>query len=362
MALLFLAMPHTLVLVHFAERDWHGMKLWAKSIQIAATYIGTVVGAGFASGQEILAFFTSYGHWGTVGILLATALFVWLGYKMMWLSHRMRTPSYESFNQQLFGPTIGRAINLLVFLTLFGVTTVMLAGAGSILEEQFDLPNLLGSSATALLGFIVLRQGLERLLTVNSIIVPTMLLFSLLILFYGHADSPLPVQVPTTFEFLWKAVLYVSFNLAMAQSVLIPIGCAIRDPRVLKRAAWIGGLGLGLMLMIAHAAMLANWDDVRFMDIPIVYITDQWNASLQYFFVFVLFSEIFTTLISNVYGIAQQLRELFAVREQHLYIALFSVSLSLCLIGYSQLLLFLYPLFGYLGLATLVRISLPHKF
>ncbi len=337
------------------------MKLWGKSVQIAATYIGTIVGAGFASGQEILAFFTSYGHWGTLGIAIATGLFVWLGYKMMWLAHCMKTPSYESFNQRLFGPTIGRAINLLVFLTLFGVTTVMLAGAGSILEEQFHLPYVAGTSITALIGFFVLRQGLDRLLTVNSIVVPSMLLFSCLILITGNANSPLPVSPPTTYEFLWKAVLYVSFNLAMAQSVLIPIGHAIREPRVLKRAAVVGGVSLGLMLLIAHAAMLSNWDDVRFMDIPIVYITDQWNDLLQLFFIFVLYSEIFTTLISNVFGIAQQLRELLPFAEQHFYLALFFISFLFCLVGYSRLLLFLYPLFGYLGLATMLRISLPKR-
>jgi uncharacterized membrane protein YkvI len=337
------------------------MKLWGKSFQIAATYIGTIVGAGFASGQEILAFFTSYGHWGTLGILLSTILFVWLGYKMMWLSSCMKTPSYESFNQRLFGPTIGRAINLLVFLTLFGVTTVMLAGAGSVLEEQFQVPYVAGTSLTALFGYFVLRQGLERLLAVNSVVVPTMLLFSCLILFTGQAESPLPVTAPTTYTFLWKAVLYVSFNLAMAQSVLIPIGCTIRERLVLKRAAVIGGGSLGLMLMIAHAAMLANWDDVRLMDIPIVYITDQWNDWLQLFFVFVLYSEIFTTLISNVFGITQQLRELLPISEQRIYTALFLASFLFCLVGYSQLLLFLYPLFGYLGLATMVRISLPQR-
>ncbi|MDO3677624.1 hypothetical protein [Paenibacillus ehimensis] len=31
-------------------------------LQIAATYTGTVVGAGFASGQSIMQFFTVYGH------------------------------------------------------------------------------------------------------------------------------------------------------------------------------------------------------------------------------------------------------------------------------------------------------------
>ena len=335
------------------------MKLWGKSIQVAATYIGTVVGAGFASGQEILAFFTSYGHAGTVGILLATSLFVWLGYKMMLLAHQLRTPSYESFNQKLFGPMIGRTMNVLVFLTLFGVTTVMLAGAGSVLEEQFAIPYLAGTAGTVLLALLILRKGLDQLLLVNAIIVPSMLVFALLILLDNSVESPLPLAKPSNYAFLWKTILYVSFNLAMAQSVLIPIGYAIREKVVLFRSAVIGGVVLGFMLLVVHTAMLANWDDVRFMDIPILFITDRWNEWLQLFFVFVLYSEIFTTLISNVFGIGQQLRELVNLSESRLYLFLFVAAFVLCLIGYSQLLMFLYPLFGYLGLSTLCRISVP---
>jgi uncharacterized membrane protein YkvI len=335
------------------------MKLWGKSIQVAATYIGTVVGAGFASGQEILAFFTSYGHAGTVGILLATSLFVWLGYKMMLLAHQLRTPSYESFNQKLFGPMIGRTMNVLVFLTLFGVTTVMLAGAGSVLEEQFAIPYLAGTTGTVLLSLLILRKGLDQLLLVNALVVPSMLVFALLILLDNSVESPLPLAKPSNYAFLWKTILYVSFNLAMAQSVLIPIGYAIREKVVLFRAAVIGGVVLGFMLLVVHTAMLANWDDVRFMDIPILFITDRWNEWLQLFFVFVLYSEIFTTLISNVFGIGQQLRELVNVPESRLYLFLFVAAFVLCLIGYSQLLMFLYPLFGYLGLSTLCRISVP---
>ncbi|MGG4498949.1 YkvI family membrane protein [Brevibacillus reuszeri] len=335
------------------------MKLWGKSIQVAATYVGTVVGAGFASGQEILAFFTSYGHSGTIGILIATVLFVWLGYKMMWLAHTMRTPSYESFNQKLFGPLVGTTMNILVFLTLFGVTTVMLAGAGSVLEEQFQIPYLAGTVATAFFALLILRKGLEQLLVVNAIVVPSMFLFALFILLDGKVDSPLPISAPVSYEFLWKTVLYVSFNLAMAQSVLIPIGYAIREPIILLRASVIGGVILGFMLLVVHTAMLANWNEVRFLDIPILFVTDRWNEWLQLFFVFVLYSEIFTTLISNVFGIGQQLRELVYVPESRIYLFLLLSAFVLCLIGYSQLLMFLYPLFGYLGLSTLCRVVMP---
>ncbi|UFJ42666.1 hypothetical protein LOK74_09310 [Brevibacillus humidisoli] len=338
------------------------MQDWGKSIQVAATYIGTIVGAGFASGQEILAFFTSYGVWGTVGIALTTGLFMWLGYKMMRIAREIGSPSYESFNKAMFGPLFGRVINLIVFITLLGVTTVMLAGSGAIYEEQFRLPYLIGILATIGLGMIALNKGLDRLLVVNSIVVPSMLLFSCLILFSSPATSPvMPEELPTQYGFIWESILYVSFNLAMAQSVLIPMGYQIKNVQVLKNGAIIGGLGLGFMLIVAHIAMLSHWNDVRLMDIPMAFITEQWNDYLGLFFIIVLYAEIFTTLISNVYGITEQLREIFTLEERTIHVTLFTVSFAFCLFGYSQLLLFLYPLFGYLGLATLLRISVYRR-
>ncbi len=40
-----------------------------KSFEMAGAFIGVIVGAGFASGQEILQFFTSFGWWGVVGTI-----------------------------------------------------------------------------------------------------------------------------------------------------------------------------------------------------------------------------------------------------------------------------------------------------
>lgn len=51
-----------------------------KSFQIGSAFVGLIVGAGFASGQEVMQYFTSFGIWGTVGGLLATLLFIFLGY------------------------------------------------------------------------------------------------------------------------------------------------------------------------------------------------------------------------------------------------------------------------------------------
>jgi uncharacterized membrane protein YkvI len=38
------------------------------NLQVAAAYVGTAIGAGFASGQEIMQFFVRFGHKGIWGV------------------------------------------------------------------------------------------------------------------------------------------------------------------------------------------------------------------------------------------------------------------------------------------------------
>ena len=67
-----------------------GSKMF-KSIKMGSAFIGIIVGAGFASGQEILQYFTSFGMMGTVAAVIATAFFAYLGMSLTRLGSRMRT-------------------------------------------------------------------------------------------------------------------------------------------------------------------------------------------------------------------------------------------------------------------------------
>lgn len=79
------------------------MSKWKLTLQVAATYIGTVVGAGFATGKEIVQFFTQYGSMGLFGILISGLFFIWLGSKMMLIAQSIDATSYQTLNTHLFG-------------------------------------------------------------------------------------------------------------------------------------------------------------------------------------------------------------------------------------------------------------------
>lgn len=236
------------------------MKQAFRVLQIAFTYIGTVVGAGFATGQEILQFFTQYGKWATITIGLSTMLFVWLGTKMMLIAHDTGSRSYEDLNKHLFGLKAGKWITWVTLLILIGVNSVMLAGAGSVFVEHLGLHYQTGLIVTLVGTYLLLGRGIQAILQMNSIVVPMMLLLSLLMItstihhpgasrFITLTTDSNPIQV-------WLSpLLYTSFNLVLAQAVLVPVGNQIRSRSVLKWGGVLGGIGVGFMLMAAHFAM-----------------------------------------------------------------------------------------------------------
>ena len=54
-------------------------KDFTKIFQVAAVFIGTVVGAGLASGKEITQFFTSFGLTSFLGIFFCGLFYILMG-------------------------------------------------------------------------------------------------------------------------------------------------------------------------------------------------------------------------------------------------------------------------------------------
>lgn len=333
---------------------------WKEILQIAATYVGTVVGAGFASGQEILRFFTVHGAIGLFAILINTFLFIWIGGKVMRISREQGCYSYQELNTHLFGKRLSWIVNGLTLIVLFGTTGVMLSGTGSVFNEQLGLPNQIGILLTIVLCMVTLFRGLSGILWVNSLVVPTMLLFSGILGFHLFQEKAVE-NVSFSFEswnWLYSAFLYGGFNLAMAQAVLVPLGRDMENKRILNKGALLGGLTLGFMLLVSHLSLQQNLESVKELDIPMAYIIGQFGKPMFFLFTFVVFGEIFTTIIGNVFGLVRQAHSMLKIKEPLAAILILLGSFIVSQWGFQSLVAVLYPAFGAIGLIFLIRLML----
>ena len=151
------------------EKEKVGMKKKdnAVSFLTAMTITGAVIsyriGAGFASGNECIQIFGSWGKdvgWAVLGatlVLLAGAVGVYL------LSYQHSFKGSEEAYLAVGGKKFGKFIQIFTGIMLLLNLFTMFAGAGSLLNQQFGLPNWVGSVLVGIVAFISLLGGLKSL-------------------------------------------------------------------------------------------------------------------------------------------------------------------------------------------------------
>ncbi|MFC7441888.1 hypothetical protein [Laceyella putida] len=285
-------------------------------------------------------------------------LFALLGTRMMLLGCRLQARSYEEFNQYLFGERWGPMMTALISVMLLGVTSAMMSGTGSLFAEQLGLSFHVGVIFTALLSFFFIVRGMDGVLSVNSLVVPLMFLFIVLVAAHAWQSGDLTslatlIPEPERSHWLPSAFVYVSFNLVLTQAVLVPLGAEVADERTIKLGGWIGGVGLGIMLFACNLALQLHWQKASQLDIPMGYVISTLGVGVKFLFLAMMWAEIFTSLIGNVYGLTANLSQVMPLKKPLIMVLIFGVAYLFSLIGFPTLVHYLYPLFGYCGLVVL---------
>src|SRR5699024_10798688 len=131
-------------------------------LKMGSAFVGIIVGAGFASGQEILQYFTSFGYLGTIGAIVSTILFAYLGMTLTKVGSRLQTLSHKEAIYTISGRWLGLLVDAIPVFTLFGVGVVMVAGAGSLLNQQFSFGGSFGCLILIIIQIITMLLSSEK--------------------------------------------------------------------------------------------------------------------------------------------------------------------------------------------------------
>lgn len=118
-------------------------------IIFAGSYVATIIGSGFATGQEILQFFSYYGISGIIGIFIAMFLFSFLGIEFLNRGRIVKPKDTMKMFTLYFGKTLGTLLEYFVPIFFFAVFVVMISGAGDTISEYYGLNRFVGRIAMA---------------------------------------------------------------------------------------------------------------------------------------------------------------------------------------------------------------------
>jgi len=338
-------------------------KRGVSTLKVAATYIGTVVGAGFATGQEVLQFFTRFGIMGFVGLIITTIMFIFFGYIIMDLGKKLRANSHLEIIIYASGNKLGKIIDLIITFFLFGSFTAMIAGTGALVGQQFNLPIYFGNILMAVLTALTVLTGINGVIDSISIVVPFLLTAVIGTSVYSIINSTSKISATINLSenslisnWFIAAILYVSYNTILSIAVLGPLGRAAEDKKALRNGAILGGLGLGLGAIMINLALSSYASEIAELEVPMIYIAGKMSTNIQTAYAVVLIAEIYTTAVGSMYGFTSRFIDINKnPNKSKLIIAVTTISALLASqFGFSNLVKFLYPIIGYCGVVLLI--------
>lgn len=341
-------------------------KKGVSTLKVAAAYIGTVVGAGFATGQEILQFFNRFGVMGLAGLGITTMMFILFGYIIMVLGRKLNARSHLEIIMYSGGKTLGAAIDMIITFLLFCSFIAMISGTGALFAQQFNLPVMHGNILMTVLTAATILTGINGVINSISFIVPFMLVAVAGISIFSMANAPLDItpampiigENGLIFNWFFAAILYVSYNTILSVAVLGPLGSEARDIKAVRNGVILGGLGLGLGSLMIYLTLSGYISEIARVEVPMIYVAGKISRTMQATYAAVLVAEIYTTAVGSFYGFISRITDLEkkSIRSRIIVAIFAAVALLASRLGFSNLVKYLYPIEGFAGIFLLISL------
>ena len=286
-----------------------------RAVAISLAFIGVVVGAGFASGQEAMQYFVAFGEKGFFGVVLGAALMMITGIAVLQLGSYFQASEHTSVYEQVAGPVVSKILDWSTILTLFSVGFVMFAGGGSNLNQQFGWPVWIGAVAMLALVLLVGLFDVDRVTAIIGTITPFLIIFVVLATTWTIVTNDIDLasmndyaqaNVDTTLPNWWISALnYTGLNVMTAVSMSIVIGGNFLDNRAVGLGGIMGGIVYLVLLALLVVSLFVVAPAVNGTDMPVLQLMEEIHPTLAYIMTFVVYGMVFNTAVGMFYALGQ---------------------------------------------------------
>ncbi|MHC2849248.1 putative membrane protein YkvI [Corynebacterium mucifaciens] len=337
-----------------------------KTFKVALALVGLTVGAGFASGQEVIQYFLSFGYWGIVGAAIAgITIAVFSGWVYQLGSYYL-ADDHSAVFKSVSRPWIAKYMDITTMFTLFCIGFVMVAGAGANLEQQFGLPTWVGSAIMVVLLLLSGLLDVDKLTSVISFITPLLIICLLAAFVITLADMPDNVgqineiaqtnpHASGTFDnWLITALNYATLVMIMDTSMMLVFAGSHMNPVQAGKGGLLGGIMFAVLLLILTFVLFMNMEHVMGSDLPLLKVFDNMHPTVGVFVSIVIYLMIYNTAVGLFYALSRRLSHDKPGKFRPYYAVVVLIGFALSFIGFADLVGWVYPVLGYLGLVLAI--------
>ncbi|WP_434592733.1 YkvI family membrane protein [Brevibacterium sp. 1718] len=340
------------------------------SILRVTTYAGAIIafliGSGFATGQEILQYYASYGFWGVFGTgLLVLVLISYVAVELFLTGRREQFERPSRVFYYYGGKYLGTFFDYFSILFVFLSFTVMISGAGAVFEEHYGLSKFIGGIALAAVVCATVWFGLTSLVDVIGKIGPVIVVVAIALGVYGIMRDPegistgvdiLPSLDVTQASSNWflSGLSYVGFCMLWLAAFLAALGKTVKNRREATAGGFVGGIAFSLACMVVGLGLLANIGEVFDAEIPMLVLASSLGPWVGALISVMILAGIYTTAIPLLWTVSSRFFDDKTKKFKYVTIALAFLGTIIGLVlPFSQMVNIVYVINGYVGIVLL---------
>lgn len=337
-----------------------------KIINYAGAFIALLIGSGFATGQEVMQYFSSYGYMGALGTLAVFILLAYVGIDFITTGYDKKFEKGNDIYYHYCGKYLGAFYDYFSTFFIFLSFTVMIAGASATGVQHYQWPSWLGGSAMVVLVTITVLFGLSKIVDVIGNIGPVIItiaiflgIASIITNMEGLKNAPeilqtVEVKKASTNWFL-AASSYVGFCMLWLAAFLAQVGKSAKNRKEAKYGALFGALGFSVAVFLVYLGILGDIKNLAGSQIPSLLLAQNVHPVLATVFSVIIFAGIYTTAVPLLWSVVARF---FKEKTTNFKIATVVLAILGGIIGlnlqFDQLVNVVYVLNGYVGIVLLI--------
>lgn len=341
-----------------------------KVINYAGAFIALLIGSGFATGQEILQYFVSWGWQGILGVIAVFVLLAYVGISFISAGYNNKFETPNDIYRYYCGKYLGTFYDYFSIFFIFLSFTVMIGGAGATVNQHYGLSPYVGGITMAILAMATVVFGLGRIVDVIGRIGPFIVVIAIFVgtisIFKGMdgaSEAPNIVnqlvqakEIKVASTSWWLAAgSYVGFCMLWLAAFLGQVGAGVNSQKEGRLGAVGGAFGFSLAVLLMTLGIFFSIADLRGSQIPTLILAGKISPLLANLFSVIIILGIYTTAVPLLWSVVARFSKEKTPKFRMLTLVLGVIGAFIGLVlRFDVLVNYVYVLNGYVGIILLI--------
>ncbi len=338
-------------------------------IIFAGTYISICIGSGFATGQEIMQFFSAHGMISILSSIVCMVLMAYCGGGLLGIGKVVKLKNSNDIFKYLCGKHIGGFFRVFMPIFFFATFIVMISGAGASINQYYGLDKNVGSIIMSVIALISVLLGIKKVINILGNLGPIIAFIAIgigLITFLRNIDNLKNVNdiirslnINKAVNNWWMtSVIYTGLNLIIATPFLVGAGATATNKKNCIMGGILGGIVFVLAALALNLGIMSDISNLYIREIPTLYMASSIGPILGTMFSIILVAGIYTTAVPLLWSVSSTFGE--EGSKEFIIVAILSTIIGTILsrLPFSMLVNIIYPISGVFGVIIMIAIIL----